>query len=357
MMSNSKHQKSILLVGPGLIGKRHAALVSENPKSKLVGIVAPDRPENRTIAQKVGSSFFSDLTLAIRDSQPDGVIISSPNEFHACQTIECVQAGIPVLVEKPITATLSEARDLAAMASVSGVEILVGHHRHHSPLLERASDIISSGRLGKLTSFIGSAQFYKPAQYFLDGPWRTKIGGGPILINLIHEIGICRALMGEVDEVHAFASSETRRFEVEDTVSVNFKFSSGALGIFLLSDCASTPMSWEQTSQENLTYPTYPQIDCYSISGTLGSLHFPTMRLFSYRSEESASWWEPFREEIIRPTREDPLEKQLAHFLEVIEGQASPRVSARDGFLNLRVVEAIRRSISTRAPVRLEDVN
>ena len=346
----------IILVGPGLIGKRHAALISESSKAHLAAIVAPKTEENMTFAREAGAPFFSDLAKSIEQTDADGVIIASPNEFHATQATTCVMAGLPVLLEKPITSTLFEASALVAIASKNDARILIGHHRHHSPLLEEAASLIQSGKLGRIVSFMGSAQFYKPAHYFLEGPWRTRAGGGPILINLIHEIGICRALVGEICEVHAFSSSSIRKFEVEDTLSVNFKFSSGALGTFLLSDCAATPMSWEQTAQENLTYPTYPDMNCYSISGTLGSLHFPTMRLHSYKSEAEASWWEPFHEEVRRPIREDPLENQLTHCLDVIAGKASPLVSEIDGYENLRIIEAIRWSIREKRAVLTKDV-
>lgn len=353
MPSESIH---IILVGPGLIGKRHAALIAENPRARLVAVVAPERAANLEFAEAAGARFFNDLQEAIRSCDADGVIIASPNEFHAAHAAVAINAGLPVLLEKPITATLDEARRLVTLAAGAGARLLIGHHRHHSPLLSEADAIIRSGKLGRIVSFTGSAQFYKPTQYFLDGPWRAKQGGGPILINLIHEIGICRALVGEIEEVHALASSAVRGFEVEDTVAVSLRFNCGALGVFLLSDCASTPMSWEQTSRENLAYPSYSEVDCYAVTGTLGSLHFPTMRVFRYNSEADASWWSPFVFEKDRPERSDPLEVQLSHFLDVIAGTAAPLVSAEDGFQNLRVLEAIRLSIGEKRAVLVRDV-
>jgi len=346
----------IILVGPGLIGKRHAALIADNTRARLAAVVAPDRAANTDFADAEGVPFFTDLEEAIRCCDADGIIIASPNEFHAAHATIAINAGLPALLEKPITSTLEEARKVVSLAARKDARILIGHHRHHSPLLAKADTIIRSGKLGRIVSFTGSAQFYKPTQYFLDGPWRTKQGGGPILINLIHEIGICRALVGEIDEVHAMASSTIRGFEVEDTVALSLRFVDGALGVFLLSDCASTPMSWEQTSCENLAYPTYPQVDCYAVTGTLGSLHFPTMRVFRYNSEAEASWWTPYVSESDRPKRVDPLEVQLSHFLDVIAGTATPLVSAEDGFQNLRVLEAIRLSICEKRAVFVKDV-
>jgi len=189
--------------------------------------------------------------------------------------------------------------------------------------------------------------FYKPDAYFDEAPWRRQPGGGPILINLIHEIGNLRALCGEIVSVQAFASSATRGFPVEDTVAINLRFASGALGTFLLSDTAASPRSWEQTSQENKSYPTYPDEDCYVIVGTDGSLAVPTMRLRSFASREERSWWKPFRVETVPIARADPLERQLEHFCAMIRGEAQPRVTVRDGLANLRVTETIAEAART----------
>lgn len=171
------------------------------------------------------------------------------------------------------------------------------------------------------------------------------------MINLIHEIGNFRTLCGEINAVQAMASSATRNFAVEDSVAIILQFADGALGTFLLSDTAASARSWEQTSQENKSYPTYPDEDCYSVSGTMGSLSIPTMRTKYYRSEAEQSWWSPFVEETIDVSRKDPLACQLDHFVDVVRGEAMPLVSARDGLRNLQITEAIAESARTRQMV------
>jgi predicted dehydrogenase len=208
-------------------------------------------------------------------------------------------------------------------------------------MMAQAAELARGGRLGRIVAVMGSAAFHKPAQYFADGPWRTQPGGGPILINMIHEVHNLRMLCGEIVAVQAFASNAVRGFVVEDTVSINLRFASGALGSFLLSDTAACARSWEQTSQENPAYPSYSDEDCYVLTGTLGSLSVPTMRLKTYAYAQEASWWKPFSEDRLAVQREDPLARQLAHFAQVIRGQAQPLVSVRDGLQNLRVTEAI----------------
>jgi predicted dehydrogenase len=138
---------------------------------------------------------------------------------------------------------------------------------------------------------------------------------------------------------------------VEDTVAINLRFASGALGTFMLSDSAASARSWEQTSQENKAYPTYPDEDCYVIAGTFGSLSVPTMRMKTYGRAEDRSWWKPFDTSVAELERDDPLKHQMEHFGQVVRGEAEPIVSAFDGLRNLRITEAIGEAARTGAIV------
>ena len=236
---------------------------------------------------------------------------------------------------------MAEAQQLVAAADRARAKVLIGHHRAHSPIMAKAREVVASGVLGQLVAVTGSATFLKPDQYFADGPWRREPGGGPILLNMIHEVHSLRMLCGEIVAVQAFTSHATRGFAVEDTVAINLRFASGALGSFMLSDTAACARSWEQTSQENKAYPSYDDEDCYVISGTNGSLSVPTMRLKTYPRPQDRSWWKPFEVGVVGMVRDDPLKHQIEHFGAVVRGQAEPLVSARDGLANLRVTEAI----------------
>ena len=144
-----------------------------------------------------------------------------------------------MLLEKPITPTVREAETLLKEADKAGAKVLIGHHRAHSPIMARAKELIDEGRLGQLVAVMGSAVFFKPDEYFADGPWRREAGGGPILLNMIHELHNLRMLCGDIVAVQAFSSRATRGFPVEDTVAINLRFASGALGSFMLSDTAA----------------------------------------------------------------------------------------------------------------------
>jgi predicted dehydrogenase len=232
----------------------------------------------------------------------------------------------------------------------------VGHHRAHSPIMAKARQVVESGVLGRLVAVMGSATFLKPDHYFTDAPWRSQPGSGPILLNMIHEVHNLRILCGEIVAVQAFASSAVRGFPVEDTVAISLRFGNGVLGSFMLSDTAACGRSWEQTSRENKAYPTCPDEDCYVVTGTNGSLSIPTMRLKTYPRPEDRSWWKPFEEGVVGMVRADPIQHQMEHFGAVVRGEATPRVSARDGLANLRVTEAIAEAARTGKVVEVREV-
>ncbi len=338
-----RQKLKIAILGAGLIGRQHMLRIQASPSCEPAAVVDP-APAARAVANEAGVPYFESLAQLFARSRPDGVIIGTPNAFHVQQALECLAAGVPALIEKPVAHTLEEGERLVRALDGADVPFLVGHHRAHSPIMALAREVVRDGRLGRLVAVNGSAMFCKPDDYFAEAPWRREPGGGPVLINMIHEIDNLRSLCGEICEVQAIMSNATRGFDVEDTAALIFRFAGGALGTFLLSDTVASPRSWEQTSQENQAYATHPDEDCYILAGTMGSLSVPTMRLRRYADPSDRSWWKPFQTEVLDLRREDPLAVQIEHFAAVIRGETQPLVSVRDGVQNLRVVEAIRRA-------------
>jgi predicted dehydrogenase len=336
----------IAVAGAGYIGRAHMAVAQQSGTCTLSAIVDPSSAA-QALALQAGVPLYRTLEELLERDRPDGVILATPNQLHVEHALTCLAAGVPTLLEKPIAPTVDAAEALVREVELCGVPLLIGHHRAHSPIMARARQLIDEGRLGKLVAVMGSAVFFKPDQYFSDAPWRRQPGGGPILLNMIHEVHNLRMLCGDIVAVQAFSSHATRGFPVEDTVAINLRFASGALGSFMLSDTAASARSWEQTSQENKAYPSYPDEDCYVIAGTFGSLAVPTMRLKSYRKADDRSWWKPFETGVADMTRDDPLKLQLDHFVRVIRREAEPLVSASDGLQNLRITEAIAAAADT----------
>ena len=347
----------IAVVGAGVIGRVHINLVQAHSGCALLAVADPTESAHKFCASQ-NISWFENLETLLQQVRPDGVILATPNAMHVTQALQCLVVGAAVLIEKPIAHTVQDAQRLihamACAKDVTSAKVLIGHHRAYSPIMAKAMEVINEGRLGKLVSVMGSALFFKPDHYFQYAPWRMVSGGGPILINLIHEIHNLRKLCGEIVEVQAMSSNAIRGFEVEDTAAINFRFASGVLGTFLVSDTSASARSWEQTSQEIKTYPSYDDEDCYVLAGTLGSLSVPTMRMKTYATLDERSWFKPFESNRLDLQREDPMKLQLQHFVELIQNDIKPHVSAIDGLQNLLVVEAIQQSIQTQKTVRIK---
>jgi predicted dehydrogenase len=335
----------VAVVGAGLIGRRHIEEVQANSSTELAAVVDP-AAAGAELAQQARVPGYASLAELLAVERPDGVIIATPNRLHVEHGLQCVQAGVPALVEKPIGDTVEDARRLVEAAEAADVPLLTGHHRQHSPIMAKSRELIQRGVLGTIVAVTGAALFYKPDQYFdVGGGWRRKPGGGPILINLSHEVNSLLSLVGDIASVQAMTSHAVRGFPVEDTAAIVFRFANGALGTFLLSDTAASARSWEQTSQENRSYPTYEDEDCYHIAGTAGSLSIPTMRLKVF--PDKRSWWELFDTVTLEIERSDPLTNQIKHFAAVIRGEIDPLVSGRDGLKTLLVTNAVTEAART----------
>ncbi len=339
----------IAVAGAGLIGRRHIEEIDACADARLASIVSPGLSA-ADLAQTYGVPLFESLAELFERDRPDGVILATPNRLHVDGGLECIAAGVPVIVEKPIADTVDGAVRLVEAGERAGVPVLTGHHRNYSPIMAKAREIVQSGRLGRIVAVAGTALFYKPDDYFDVGDgWRRLPGGGPILLNLIHEVNNLLSLVGDIVRVQAVTSNAVRGFPVEDTAAMVFTFANGALGTFLLSDAAGSARSWEQTSRENTSYPAYDDEDCYHITGTTGSLSVPTMRVRTFPG--TRSWWEPYESTVEPVDRSDPLAGQIEHFVAVIRDGAKPICSARDGLKALEVVDAVVEAARTGRPV------
>ena len=167
----------IAVVGAGDIGRRHMRAISEDETCALAAVVDP-QPAGEAAAERHQAPHFAAIEAMIAAVDPDGVIIATPNALHVALAAACIHKGIPVLVEKPIADTVQSAYALARLSEETGVPVLVGHHRRHNPIIQRARAIVESGTLGEVTAVAASWLVRKPDGYF-NVAWRGEPGGGP----------------------------------------------------------------------------------------------------------------------------------------------------------------------------------
>lgn len=344
-------QVRIALMGAGLIGRVHAALVAAHPGASLAAIADPI-PEASLLAATLAVPHFDDYERMLDEVAPDGVIVALPNTLHVEAGLACISRGIPVLVEKPVADTVASAMRLVAAGEEAEVPILVGHHRRHGADIREAKRAIAAGELGRLVAINGIAAVAKHDTYFEAG-WRRSPGGGPLLINAIHDIDCFRFLCGEIASVQAIGSSAIRGHEVEDTVAVAMRFASGAVGTYLLTDASPSPYFWEIAAEQSLTFPHQAE-DCYVVFGRTASLAVPGLDLWEHEAE--GDWRDP----LVRRRLSAPVEScylaQLENLIAVVCGTAEPVVSGREGALTLAATLAVARAIAEDRPVDVAEL-
>ena len=335
-----------------MVGRRHAAVIAKVQGVELAAVVDPS-DAGQAFALEHGYRCFASLTEMFAQLQPDGVILATPTPLHVAQGLECVEHQCAVLVEKPVATNAREAEALVARAAQAKVPLLVGHHRRHNALIQRAHQLILAGEIGEIRAVHATCWFYKPDSYFDVAPWRKKKGAGPISVNMVHDIDLIRYLCGEITSVHAQSAPSSRGFENEELAAALLTFENGAVGTISVADSIASPWSWELTARENPVYPATTE-SSYLIGGSRGSLSVPNLKLWQHKGQPD--WWQPMCSSSVTCDNSDPLENQIRHFVAVIEREQEPLVSGLEGLRSLRVVEAIQQSSQSHQTVHLKPI-
>ncbi len=341
----------LAVIGAGLIGARHAELAQDHPDCDLVAIVDP-APNTANLASRLGCAWHSELATIV-DGSLDAAIVATPNALHLPVALACLERGLPCLVEKPVADTLDNAQTMVDAFEHAGLPLLVGHHRRYHPFVAATRDLLASGEIGSpvCASIIWAVR--KPDSYFADGPWRLGADGGPLMLNLIHEIDLMRHVFGDIAEVTAMVSNHQRQSPVEDTAAVSFRFASGMLATAILSDAALTPWSFEGASGENPNIAT-TGIASWRVGCTRGAFDFPTMEVWRHAGEGAGDWSKPLQAARKAQQSVKPLHAQLTHFIRLVQGlDSEPLVSGREGLEALRAIRAIQHSAATGQTVKL----
>lgn len=339
----------IAVMGVGLMGRQHVAAISQYDGAEIACLIDPD-PATQALADSLAVKWYRSLN-ALEDSQlPDGIVIATPTQFHKDHVIAALSRGLPVLVEKPISDSTTAALRMIETAKKNALPLLVGYHRRHSPIAAAAKKQIEDGHLGRVVAVHGTCWLFKPDGYFNEA-WRTKFGGGPIWINLVHDLDLLCYFLGKIRAVQVMVSDAVRGFDVEDTAALLLEFSSGAIGTLSVSDTIVAPWSYELTAAENKIYPTTGR-SCYQIGGTHGALELPNMKL--WRNRGKRGWWEAMECDLVPVQQENPLALQIKNFCDVIHGVAEPKVTGADGLLTLKILEAVNESAVRGIRVRVD---
>ncbi len=185
----TKKPVRIAIVGTGVMGANHARVALRTPGLVLVGVVDIDEKKRSSLAATSGTEQASTIGELMTKSPVDAVVVASPTAYHHELASECLDAGLHVLVEKPIASTIAQALDLATRAEKAGVVLTVGHIERFNPAVREL-----------LT------QSQSPIHIQLErvGPFTPRVSDNVVLDLMIHDLDLARMLArSEVCDVQA----------------------------------------------------------------------------------------------------------------------------------------------------------
>lgn len=337
----------LCVIGAGQIGLRHIDVAQTLREIELTGVVEPDAARRASLAAQ-GLPMFADIADLPGHTKAAVIATPTPQHFSAAQA--ALERGMAALVEKPVGATLDEARALIQRARSAGLPLFTGHHRRCHPFSAAARDMLP--RIGRPIGVQGFWSLRKHDSYY-DVPWRCAPGAGPLMTNLSHEIDLLRFLFGSITEVSALLSNAARTLQVEDTASLNIRFASGALGSFLISDAGASPWAFEAACGENPDLAKSGQ-DYIRATGTQGSLEFPSLTLWLGSGGTPTDWKHPLTSAKGADFATiDPLREQMRRFAAVVRGSEDDLLcSGEDGLAALEFSLAATLSGQTGFPVQ-----
>ena len=221
----------VAVVGAGRMAQTHLRNLAAIAAVRTIVVadpVAAAAEHGRELAR--AGRATTDPGAAIRDPDVEAVVIASPTDTHAALIEAALDAGKAVWSEKPIALDLEGTARVVDRWRSTGLPVQLGFMRRFDPGYVRAKALIEAGELGRIEQFRAlSRDTYPPPYEFLLGH------GGSFLDMAVHDLDLARFLVGEVEEVHAWATTLfDERFERAgdwDTSVAMLRFANGALGV------------------------------------------------------------------------------------------------------------------------------
>ncbi len=294
----------VAVIGIGNMGKNHVRTYSEMPEVKFIGIA----DLNVELGEKMGMTyqvpFYSDYIKMLNEVNPDAVSVCVPTSLHYQFVRHCLERGIHVLVEKPITMDVRQAEELLTLATNKKALLFVGHIERYNPAVVKVKEMIDKGDLGNVTSILARRV----------GGFPPQIKDANIAVDLaIHDIDVVNFLLGSLPDNVSVHKAKNHIGQREDSVEFFLQYNGASAYI-----------------QANWITPV--KIRKLTITGSEGYLE---MDYLNQQIEFYKSNYEKFREEtpnysdyilrfsepdkiVISVAKKEPLRQELIAFISSI---------------------------------------
>lgn len=317
------------ILGPGRIARQFAAAFVALPDAELAAVASRDAGRARAFADQHGiERAYGDYTQLLADSAVDAVYIATPHHAHAGLTRQCLEAGKPVLCEKPLTVNAEETAALVELARERGVFLMEAMWTRLQPAWQQVRRWLREGAIGEirmLTSSFGAIQPERPDQRWLD----PAQAGGVLLDMGIYDLSMTQWVLGSEPERFDITARRART-GVDAQVAATLHYADGVLSQFVCS--FETPLAND-----------------FHIAGRAGSIHV------------DAPFWCPPRitlqqgdhvHVVETPHEANGYEHEIREAMRCIRAGAleSPSIPHADTLATMRLMDAMRERIGVRYP-------
>jgi len=313
----------VAVIGVGNMGKHHARVYSRLKNAKLVAVSDIDE-KKRKIAKRFGCKFYKNYRQMLEKENIDAVSVAVPTKFHKEVALECIKRGKNILVEKPISDTVEDAKQIVAAARKKRVKLTVGHTERFNPAVQKLREMIKRGELGRVTTIVARRV----------GVFPPQIKDASVIIDIgVHDIDVLNYLLGKKPKKIFARSGKALSRNRDDYADILLKYDGANAFI-----------------QVNWITPV--KIRNLAVTGTKGyaELNYITQELVFYRSNYRVI--DDFSDVIkfgtpeivkIKVEKSEPLKLELDSFIDCVSKNKRPVVSGEDGLNALETaLKAIR---------------
>lgn len=284
--------------------------------------------QGKKVAELYNCRWYPDYQKMIREEKLDGVLVLTPDEYHAEHSIACLDEGLHVLVEKPITRSLVDSMKLCRYADEKGLILMTVSNKRYSPPYRRAKHFIDEGPVTNPALFVGKFNLgYKYVDLFETGT--------------IHIFDMTRYLMGDVTLVNAVGVNKYKRskYPVDNVIST-FEYASGSVGSIYTSSSALSLKPWER-------------VEVYGDGSWLAVEDQNELILYDSETGPTKSWKPTIPNTMIFDEEFAGFMGLIENFLQTIRGLEKPLVTGWDGHYAYELAVASHLSLSRKESVRL----
>jgi UDP-N-acetyl-2-amino-2-deoxyglucuronate dehydrogenase len=229
MVSN---RARIALLGAGRVSARYLEVFRDELPDIAEVVAVADKVADKTtrFVEQFGATAVADIDALVAQ-KPDLVCVLSESGNHARHVIELLNAGINVVVEKPVALRLEDAQAMADAAKASGKICAVIKQNRYNPAIKFLRQAVDQGRFGRMVTAGVRVHWCRYQDYYNDGWHGTwAMDGGVLAQQAIHHLDALNWLAGPVKSVCAAGGAVNNKLEAEDTAVAVLRFESGAFG-------------------------------------------------------------------------------------------------------------------------------